>query len=165
MADPFLREIKIFSFDFPPKGWAFAAGQLLPINQNQALFSLLGTTYGGNGSTNFALPNLQGRVPLHLSNNYPIGNLAGAEKVTLVQSQIPAHGHTVSASTGAATTPDPLNAYWANGNNPGYANSADGNLSPNATSLVGGSQQHDNMSPFLVLNFCIALVGIYPSQN
>ena len=165
MSEPFISEIRIFSFNFPPRGWAFCAGQFLPINQNQALFSLLGTNYGGNGQTTFALPDLRGRVPLHIAGNYPIGSRAGSETVTLNSSQMPAHAHSVAASTAAATAADPVNAYSANGNNPGYANATDGSLAPASVGSVGGSQPHDNMSPFLVLNFCIALQGIFPSRN
>ena len=172
MAEPFLSEIRIFSFNFPPKGWAFCNGQLLPINQNQALFSLLGTTYGGNGQTNFALPNLQGRSQLHSGSGFTLGQAGGQSAHTVTMSEMPQHVHTISANQaagGAAT-----NATQGNGAGKYYANSgkatwntAQPNLAmhPSAVGNVGGSQPHNNMMPYLVLNFCIALQGIFPSQN
>lgn len=165
MAEPFLSEIRLFSFDFPPKGWAFCNGQLLPINQNQALFSLLGTTYGGNGQTNFALPNLQGQVPIHVGNGHTLGERAGTGSVTLTIQQLPQHIHFAQA---AAADGD---AVAANGNylgqfSNGYRDATNlVAMSPEAVSNVGGSQAHNNMQPYLVLNFCIALQGIFPSRN
>jgi microcystin-dependent protein len=165
MSTPFLAEIRIMSFNFPPKGWAFCNGQLLPINQNQALFSLLGTTYGGDGQTTFALPNLQGRVPIDVGNGFVLGEISGEETHTLIQSEMPAHTHTVVASSNAADQGSPQNNYWANESSNAYTASPDSAMSPSAVTNVGGSQPHENRSPYLVLSFCIALQGIFPSQN
>jgi microcystin-dependent protein len=163
---PFLSEIKIFSFFFAPKGWALCNGQLLPINQNQALFSLLGTTYGGNDTTTFALPNLQGSVPLHFGGGFTVGQVGGEQAVTLNEGQLPIHTHVPIASTNVASAKDPTGAHWATGGNPGYAASSDGTLlAPQAIGPAGTNQAHNNMSPYLVLNFCIALTGIFPSRN
>lgn len=166
MAEPFLSEIRIFSFNFPPKGWAFCNGQLLPINQNQALFSLLGTTYGGNGQTNFALPNLKGEVPIHFGNGHTLGERAGSSAVTVTQQQMPQHLHFLMASsTSTNTQPLPENAFLAPVNNT-YGPPVDlTTLNPTSVTSVGGSQAHTNMMPYLVLNFCIALQGIFPSPN
>lgn len=163
MAEPFLSELKLMSFNFPPKGWAFCNGQLLPINQNQALFALLGTTYGGNGQTTFALPDLRGRTPIHFGSQFTLGESFGQEAHTVTISELPQHNHLVNAST-------------ANGNQPslsivGSANNLYGavtdltTLNPATIPNVGGSQAHENRAPSLVLNWCIALVGIFPSQN
>jgi microcystin-dependent protein len=173
MAEPFLSEIRIFSFNFPPKGWAFCNGQLLPINQNQALFSLLGTTYGGNGQTNFALPNLQCKTPIHQGNGHTLGEAAGAFAVTLNIQQLPTHIHDFSQNTAVvsatanATVAPPTSAFWANNGSTAYSTGGVslGAMSPQTVSTVGGSQPHDNMQPYLVLNFCIALQGIFPSQT
>jgi microcystin-dependent protein len=163
MAEPFLAEIKIVSFNFPPKGWALCNGQLLPINQNQALFSLLGTTYGGNGQTTFALPNLQSRVPLHFGEGLIQCQAAGEEAHTLIQGEMPQHTHTWQATNGNGTTPVPTNNVLAAFNN-GY-NAGGSPVSPPLVGTAGGSQPHNNMQPFLVLNFIIALQGIFPSRN
>ena len=165
MGTPFLGEIKIISWNFPPKGWAFCNGQLLPINQNQALFSLLGTNYGGDGRVNFGLPDLQGRAPIHFGNGHTLGDRAGETAHTLATGELPAHTHTAVGSDAGANTPNPANAYWASGGQPAYSNAGNGSMSPQAVAPVGGSQPHENMPPYLVLNFCIALVGIFPSQN
>jgi microcystin-dependent protein len=179
MSEPFMSEIKLVSFNFPPKGWAFCNGQLLPINQNQALFSLLGTTYGGDGRVNFALPNLRGRLPIHMGNSHTLGEAAGTTSVTLNIQQLPAHNHTLSArnavsgvlngNIGANTKVfaqglavvtggnQPVNIYGT-----GTLNQA---MSPASTTNTGGSQPHNNMMPYLVLNFIIALQGIFPSRN
>ena len=166
MAEPFLAEIKIISFNFAPKGWAFCNGQLLPINQNQALFSLLGTTYGGDGRVTFALPNLQGRVPMHQGNGLTFGQAGGETTHTLLAGELPAHTHVVNGSRNTATVVSPTGNYLATSPGNVYA-APPGNTSlmPAAVSSVGGSQPHDNMSPYLVLNFCIALQGIFPTQN
>ena len=166
MSDPFLSEIKIFSFDFPPKGWAFCNGQLLPINQNQALFALLGTTYGGDGRVNFALPDLRHRVPVHAGNGHTLGERGGEQAHTLSAAEVPAHTHPINVSnnTGNATTP--VGAILAKAPANTYGPAAE--LVPMAASSVlsvGGGQPHLNMQPFLTLNFCIALLGIFPSQN
>ena len=165
MSEPFLGEIKIFTFDFAPKGWALCNGQLLPIAQNQALFSLLGTMYGGDGRVTFALPNLQGRTPIHLGNNFTQGEAGGEPAHTLAVSEMPGHTHTVTASSNVASTTDPSNAYWALTASAAYSGSANTAMAPQAVSSVGGSQAHNNISPYLTLNFCIALQGIFPSRN
>lgn len=166
MAEPFLSELRIFSFVFAPKGWALCNGQLLPINQNQALFSLLGTTYGGNGQTNFALPDLRGRVPHHKGSGHTLGEQGGSEAVTVSINQLPAHNHLVNGSDAVADAIDPTGNIWANSGKTNYTNDAPNNvMAPNAFSNVGGSQPHENRMPFLVLSICIALQGIFPSQN
>ena len=165
MGTPYLAEIRVFSFNFAPKGWALCNGQLLPINQNQALFSLLGTTYGGDGRTTFALPNLQGRTPIHFGNGYTLGQAAGESNHTLLLTEMPQHTHTALASAGAANTGVPTNNFWANGNQPAYDPSPNGSMVTAATSMVGGNQPHNNSPPYLTLQFCIALQGIFPSQN
>lgn|SRR5579864_1466976 len=166
MSEPFLGEIKIISWNFPPKGWVFCNGSLLPINQNQALFSILGTTYGGDGRQNFGLPNLQGRVPMHVGSGISLGELAGETAHTLNISEIPAHTHTPVGSTKTPpTSTTPLNNLWApNDANP-YATTINNAMNPACITATGGSQPHDNMSPYLVLNFIIALQGIFPSQT
>jgi len=167
MAEPFLAEIRIVSFNFAPKGWALCNGQLLPINQNQALFSLLGTTYGGDGRVNFALPNLQGRTPIHSGSGHTLGENAGAQAHTLSIAELPAHAHLMQATTGDADLKSPagglpayttIESYSASGTTVSLKSQA-------GTSNVGGSQAHLNMQPFLALNFVIALQGIFPSQN
>jgi len=171
MAEPFLSEIRIMSFGFPPKGWALCDGQLLPINQNQALFSLLGTTYGGDGRVNFGLPNLQGRTPIHMGSGHTLGERGGEQAHTLSISEIPTHVHTSNATSDPhVASPEnyqPLatNALFAVVNNL-YAGPASlTSLLPNTLGPVGGSQAHLNMQPFLTLNFSIALQGIFPSQT
>ncbi len=165
MAEPFLSEIRIMSFGFPPKGWALCDGQLLPINQNQALFSLLGTTYGGDGRVNFGLPNLQGRVPIHMGAGHTLGERGGEQGHTLSISEIPTHTHTLNGSSANAGVNDPLNNLLASSNNIYGPAAALTSLSPTSITTVGGSQAHLNMQPFLVLNFSIALQGIFPSQT
>ncbi|HEU0014057.1 MAG TPA: tail fiber protein [Longimicrobium sp.] len=166
MSEPFLSEIKIVSFNFPPKGWALCNGQFLPINQNQALFALLGTTYGGNGQTTFALPNLRGRVPIHMGSGHTLGEAAGSTSVTVNIQQLPTHIHGLQASgDSTGTAADPTNKYLAP-INAGYNQPASlTTLSPQTITSVGGSQPHNNMMPYLVLNFIIALQGIFPSRN
>jgi microcystin-dependent protein len=169
MAEPFVGEISPVAFAFAPKGWALCNGQIIPINQNQALFSLLGTTYGGNGTTNFALPNLQGRVIVHSSSNYPLGSLGGVEGVTLNINQIPAHSHAPVCSKQAGTTAEPAGQVWA-GSSSGETlyqtgSNPNGQMAPNLITPSGNSQPHTNLQPFLVVNFIIALQGIYPSRN
>lgn len=166
MSEPFLSEIRVFSFNFAPRTWAQCNGQLLPINQNQALFALLGTTYGGNGQTTFALPDLRGRVPLHFGAGFSLGQRAGTESHTLTQSEMPQHIHTASAFSGLGNTSLPggnlLADVAAKQYNPPENLTA---LLPAVVTSVGGSQAHENRQPLLVLNFCIALQGIFPSQN
>ncbi len=169
MSTPYLAEIRLTSFAFAPKGWAFCNGQLLPINQNQALFALLGTQYGGNGQTNFALPNLQGRTPMHFSGAHAIGQVGGEEQHTLVAGEMPAHLHALRASGKAAASSSPNGGVLAaegRGATPAYA--AVGNLvplNPASVTPAGGGQPHENRPPFLALNFIIALQGIFPSRN
>jgi len=167
MSEPFLGEIKIISWNFPPKGWAFCNGQLLPINQNQALFSILGTTYGGDGRVNFGLPNLQGRTPMHVGNGIVLGEQGGETSHTLNISELPAHTHVpVGSTTNPPTVGGPSGNLWASDNASPYAASSDGSVMDQRGVLAtGGSQPHENMSPYLVLNFIIALQGIFPSQN
>jgi microcystin-dependent protein len=166
MSEPFLSEIKVVSFNFAPKGWAFANGQLLPINQNQALFALLGTTYGGNGQTTFALPNLRGRVPIHMGSGHTLGEAAGSTSVTVNIQQLPQHMHVLQASTsGVNTTSDPAGAFLAPVNNAYGPPASLTTLEPTSVTSVGGSQPHNNMMPYLTLNFIIALQGIFPSRN
>lgn len=163
--NPFLGEIRLISFNFAPKGWALCNGQLLLISQNQALFSILGTTYGGNGITTFALPNLQGRVPVHPSSQTSLGQSGGEEVHTLVSSEMAAHSHTAMGSDSTADQLTPANNYW--GSNSGaspYSSNSSVTLSSAAMSTAGGGQAHENRPPFLVLNFAIALQGIFPSQ-
>jgi microcystin-dependent protein len=165
MGTPYMSEIRIFSFNFAPKGWALCNGQLLPINQNQALFSLLGTTYGGNGQTNFALPNLQGRAPVHMGSLIE-GQTGGEENHTLIQSELPAHTHVPSGNSGTPNAGLPTNNTWAaNAANPYSSSSPDTTMNPAAIAAAGGSQPHNNLQPYLVLNFCIALQGVFPSRN
>jgi microcystin-dependent protein len=175
MADPFVAEIRIFPFNFAPKGWAWCNGQLLPLSQNTALFSLLGTTYGGDGKSNFALPDLQGSVPIHVGANQPgpglsiydLGQTGGEDSVTLLMSEMPSHNHNISAQTidqGDNRIPDPTRnlgntqMYIANGNQPGF-------LDATALSIVGGQQPHNNLMPYLTLYFNIALQGVYPPRT
>ena len=164
MSTPFLAEIKIISWNFPPKGWAFCNGQLLPINQNQALFSILGTTYGGDGRTTFALPDLRGRAPVHMGNGFTEGQRGGEISHTVIMSEMPAHNHLPQGNTGAPSQGNPAGNFWA-ALAGSYSGSANSNMNPASISQVGGSQPHQNMQPYLVLNFIIALQGIFPSQN
>lgn len=171
MAEPFLSEIRLMSFGFAPKGWALCNGQLLPINQNQALFSLLGTTYGGDGRVNFALPDLRARSPMHRGNGHTLGERAGEAAHTLSLAELPGHSHTLSASSDISNTNLPAAALPAarprgGANRYGAAGTDDTALKAGSiTTAPGGSQAHNNLQPFLVLNFCIALQGIFPSQS
>jgi microcystin-dependent protein len=167
MSDPFLGEVKIVSFNFPPKGWAYCNGQLLPINQNQALFALFGTTYGGNGQTNFALPNLRGRVPMHMGGGFTQGEAAGQSAVTVTQAQMPAHNHFLTfsnlAGTTNAATPTVVPAKTGTNAYGPIQNLVA--MGSDAITSIGGSQPHNNQQPYLVLNLIVALQGIFPSQN
>ncbi len=174
MAEPFLSEIRLMSFVFAPKGWALCNGQLLPINQNQALFSLLGTTFGGDGRVNFALPDLRGRTPIHVGIGHTLGERGGEQAHTLSMAELPTHTHVVNASSASASSVAPGNnvlarGRTANGTTPiNYYSSEISNLVSMNSSTVentGGSQAHLNMQPFLTLSFCIALQGIFPSPN
>ncbi|HEX6700260.1 MAG TPA: tail fiber protein [Gaiellaceae bacterium] len=164
MAEPFLSEIRIMSFNFAPKGWALCNGQLLPINQNQGLFSLLGTTYGGNGQTTFGLPELRGRVAIHEGNGHTLGEKAGSEAVTINSQTLPTHNHQVKVFNDNANA-TPAGNFFAAANNTYQPFPANTNLAPNSVTNTGGSQPHTNQQPFTVLSFCIALQGIFPSQT
>jgi len=164
MAEPFLGEIRIVSFNFAPKGWALCNGQLLPINQNQALFSLLGTTFGGDGRVNFALPDFRGRMPIHVAPGYPLGTRGGAEGHTLSINEMPSHTHVSGATSAVGHATGPTgNAFAASRGS--YAAAATAATRTDAITSVGGSQPHLNLPPFITLNFVIALQGIFPSQN
>jgi microcystin-dependent protein len=172
MADPFVAEIRIFPFNFAPKGWAWCDGQLLPISQNTALFSLLGTTYGGDGKSTFALPDLQGRAPMHPGQGpglslHDLGETGGSQTVTLLESEIPAHSHTVSASLADGTSQTPAGEKLATGIGIGQyaAPGAVTQLSPNALAPAGGDQPHNNMQPHLTFYFNIALQGVFPPRS
>ena len=165
MAEPFLAEIRLMSFNFAPKGWAMCNGQFLPINQNQALFSLLGTTYGGNGQTTFALPDLRARVPIHFGSGHTLGERGGEQAHTLTLNEMPQHIHFAQASTSVGDKNFAANSVLAAAGN--LYRPATNLTSLNASSIsnVGGSQAHENMQPYLVITFCIALQGIFPSPN
>lgn len=176
MSDQFVAEIRIFPFNFAPKGWALCNGQLLPISQNTALFSLLGTTYGGDGKSNFALPDLQGSTPMQqgqgpgLSQRF-LGEQSGEQAVTLLQTEMPAHSHGVQAAGAPDGQLTPVNNLWASGQK-GFGNfytasvpATNVAMNPLSTSITGGSQPHNNMMPYLTLNFCIALQGIFPARS
>lgn len=166
MAEPFLSEIRLMSFVFAPKGWALCNGQLMPINQNQALFSLLGTTFGGDGRVNFALPDLRGRTPIHVGGSHTLGERGGEQAHTLSIAELPTHTHVLTATTAAATLDFPTGNRLATATMASYATPQA--LTPMAAGAVantGGSQAHLNMQPFLTLSFCIALQGIFPSPT
>lgn len=166
MSQPFMAEIKIISWNFAPRGWAFCNGQLMPINQNQALFSLLGVTYGGNGQTNFALPDLRDRVPMHMGQGHDLGERGGEAAHTLSLSEMTQHTHFLNANTGVGTETTPNTAVLAKAPANAYAPPANLTALNAGTSLnTGGSQPHVNMQPYLGLYFVIALLGIFPSQN
>lgn len=172
MSEPFLGEIRLFPYNFAPRGWAFCSGQLLSIAQSTALFSLLGTTYGGNGQTTFGLPDLRGRSALSSGTGpglqtYDLGEVAGVETVTLITTQMPQHNHSVLASSTDSSAKNPSGNIPGGTASPVYAaaNTANNVMAPNMIGIAGGSQPHENRSPYLVLNYCIALEGIYPSRN
>ena len=170
MADPYISEIRMMSFNFPPKGWAFCNGQLLPIAQNQALFSLLGTTYGGDGRVTFGLPDLRGRVPISMGAGHTLGERSGEEAHALSTNEMPTHIHTLSGSSLEGNSPNPNFSNVGNvlAQDPGNAYGPPNNLTnlkPGSIANVGGGQAHLNMQPFLTLNFSIAVQGIFPSQN
>jgi microcystin-dependent protein len=174
MADPFVAEIRIFPFNFAPRGWAWCDGQLLPISQNTALFSLLGTTYGGNGLSNFGLPNIQGSAPMHPGQGpglslHDLGETGGSETVTLLNSEIPSHTHSLMSTTSPASGRDPSNNPLARSRN-GLAYQTNitqnlVNMAPQAVSPTGGDQPHNNLQPYLTFYFCIALQGVFPPRS
>jgi microcystin-dependent protein len=172
MADPFVAEIRIFPFNFAPKGWAWCDGQLLPLSQNTALFSLLGTTYGGNGKSNFALPDLQGRAPMHPGQGpglslHDLGETGGSETVTLLESEIPSHSHGLQASQADALEPSPGGQQFATGIGVGYyaVPGALVSMAANALAPAGGDQPHNNLQPYLTFYFNIALQGVFPPRT
>jgi microcystin-dependent protein len=175
MSNPFVAEIRIFPFNFAPTGWAFCNGQIMPLSQNTALFSLLGTTYGGDGKTNFALPNLQGSAPLHPGQGpglslYDLGETGGETEVTLLTSEMPSHQHLANCSSHDGALPSPSNNVWGDvgGRNVKVYATAAGtsvNMSPLCIGGAGGNQPHNNMPPYLTLNYCIALQGVFPPRS
>jgi microcystin-dependent protein len=165
MSEPFISEIRIFSFPFAPQGWAACNGQILNIAQNSALYALIGILYGGDGKTTFALPNLQGRAPFHMSAAFPEGKSAGEAVHALALTEMPVHTHVLTASMDAANAPAPTNNYWATSASDPYATTRNADMSPAALASAGSSQPHENMSPYLALNFCIALMGLFPSRG
>jgi microcystin-dependent protein len=169
MAQPYVGEIRMFAGNFAPAGWMFCEGQLLPISEYETLFNLIGTTYGGDGQSTFALPDLRGRIPLHFGNGFTLAETGGVETITLTVSQIPAHSHPFLATANTAASNNPQGNLGAVNNVFGvfpYGSDAPRlNLSPNAISSVGGSQPHDNFQPYLCVDFIISLFGIFPSQT
>lgn len=163
--NPFIGQLALFPFGFAPKGWALCNGQLLPINQNQALFSLLGTTYGGDGRTTFALPNLQGRVPVGMGNGYSQGQTSGENSHTLTTAEMPAHTHQMFGSGSQASASSPTGNVFAATSGNSYGTGATVALNPSIVTPFGGSQSHENRQPFTVLSYCIALQGIFPSRS
>ena len=166
MSSPFIGEIRMFAGNFAPVGWAFCNGALIPIDQNDALFNLIGTTYGGDGQTTFALPNLQSRVPVHVGPGFALGQSGGTESVTLTTSQIPAHSHVPQAFDAAGNQSSPSANVWAQSALNNYdTNAPSASMNAAAGGSTGGSQPHDNMMPFLVINFILSLFGVFPSQS
>lgn len=171
MSEPFLAEVRIVGFNFAPRGWAFCDGQILPINQNQSLYSLLGTTYGGDGRTSFALPDLRGRVPIHVGRSnggdvHTLGQKSGEETHTLAANEMPQHRHLINVNNNLGTSDEPAGGYPARAADNSYGALAALNAMGSGTiANVGGGQAHNNMQPYLAVNFCIALQGLFPSRN
>jgi microcystin-dependent protein len=167
MAQPYIGEIRMFAGNFPPAGWMFCEGQLLPISENETLFTVIGTTYGGDGQSTFGLPDLRGRIPMHQGNSFTLAETGGVETVTLTANQIPAHTHPMLASTDPATVPNPQNNVLATtaSATPYFNNTPASPLSPQSISPVGGSQPHNNFQPYLCVDFIISLFGLFPSQT
>jgi microcystin-dependent protein len=167
MSEPFLAEIRMVGFNFAPRGWAFCDGQILPINQNQSLYSLLGTTYGGEGRTTFALPDLRGRTPIHVAESYRQGQRGGAEQITLTQAQVPNHTHAAQATSDTGSAPIPSGNVLADSAPSEQYHAASSLVGLNAGTIAntGAGQGHENMQPYIAVNFCIALRGLFPSRN
>lgn len=167
MSQPFIGEIRMFAGNFAPVGWSFCNGAIIPIDQNDALFNLIGTTYGGDGQTTFALPNLQSRVPIHVGPGFALGQSGGTETVTLTTSQIPAHSHVPLCNGSPGTQQGPDNGFWAEPSSGTIYSTAAPSLAMASSAIgsAGGSQPHDNMIPFLVINFILSLFGVFPSQS
>lgn len=169
MSNPYIGEIRMFAGSFAPNGWAFCAGQLLPISENDTLFNLIGTTYGGDGQETFALPDLRGRLPVHQGNSFTIGEQGGVEEVTLTTNQIPVHSHPLVGSGDLASSPDPVGAVTAQSRTAGVdlylEDNPNTNLAANSIGPTGGSQPHSNFQPYLCVSFIISLYGIYPPPN
>ena len=166
MSEPFLAEIRIVGFNFAPRGWAFCDGQILPINQNQSLYSLLGTMYGGDGRTSFALPDIRGRVPIHVGNGHTEGQKTGEETHTLAANEMPSHQHDVHGTSNAVNEATPSSTHLpGNNNSKPYTGANAGTLATNSVSQAGGGQAHNNIQPYLAMNYCIALQGLFPSRN
>lgn len=166
MSEPYIAQIQAFPYGFVPKGWAPCNGQLLPINQNQALFALIGTIYGGDGVTNFALPDLRGRVPVHVGNGVTLGQMAGEATHTLTSNEMPAHNHVPMANGNQAPDqPSPAGNVWAVQTGNSYGTAVTGALNGSALAAAGGSQPHDNLQPYLALQYCIAVQGIFPTRD
>ena len=166
MSSPFIGEIRMFGGNFAPVGWAFCNGAVMAIDQNDALFNLIGTTYGGDGQTTFALPDLQSRIPIHVGPGFALGQSGGAETVTLTSSQIPAHSHVPQANSNVGTQSGPGGGVWAQSTLDQFSSAAPTvTMAPAALGSAGGSQPHDNMMPFLVVNFILSLFGVFPSQS
>lgn len=166
MAQPYVGEIRMFAGNFAPAGWQFCEGQLLPISENETLFQLIGTTYGGDGQNTFALPDLRGRIPIHQGNGFVLSETGGAEEITLMVNQIPSHAHPALATTNAGTSAEPQGKVWAN--SPGarqYSATQAGSMAPQSMGAVGGSQPHTNLQPYLCVDFIISLFGIFPSPT
>jgi microcystin-dependent protein len=166
MATPFIGEIKMFGGNFAIRGWAFCDGSLVPITSNEALYQLIGTTFGGDGQTTFALPNLQGRMPVHVGSGFVLGQQGGSESVTLNQNQLPGHTHTAQAQSAAGNLGSPSGAVWAQSTLNQYSSAAaNATMNPALIQPTGGNQPHENMMPFLTVTFLIALEGVFPTQN
>jgi microcystin-dependent protein len=167
MAQPYVGEIRMFAGNFAPAGWMFCDGQLLPISENETLFQLIGTTYGGDGQETFALPNLQSRIPIHMGNGFTLAETGGVESVTLTVSQIPSHNHPLLCSSGTASSQDPSNGIPAVSTAQAFFNSPANptNMSANSIGPTGGSQPHENLQPYLCINFIISLFGIFPPPS
>ena len=166
MGTPYVGEIRMFAGNFAPAGWMFCAGQLLPISEYETLFNLIGTTYGGDGQTTFALPDLRSRVPVHMGSGFTLAQASGEEQVTLTANQIPAHTHVPQANSGTGAQTSPSGNVWANSTNFPYSpNAPNAAMDPGAVGMAGGSQPHDNMIPFLCINFIISLFGVFPTQS